>query len=467
MKLRTPFLRAAVPFGLGMLCCLLFVEAGLRFGAAVFTSAQEFRNRGALRDQGVYRIMCLGVSTTALGGDASYPAQLEVILNRRAGAVKFSVINKGVASTTISRILRNLEPDLDTYRPDMVVTMIGLDHMAWNEAASDSAALNFLRSLRVYKLIRFFGLHAANRFGKPVLDAPGKKSVREDEAALTRAIGLNPGNDLAYAQLGWLYRSQGRYPEAGALFRKALEIRPENDSAYDALKWFYPGEAERADARAEAELKKDAEVNPRGDHAYVVLGHVYQRQGRSPEAERLLRKAIELNPGNDSAYIELGYVCRAQGKLADAEASFKKALEADPKSDTACRILKEFYTETGNPKLADEYEKKLAQLSGYRADAARDYRAIGSILDQRGVVHVCVQHPMRSIEPLKRIFRGHEAGMIFVDNEKLFKDAVRADGYNEYFIDMAGGDFGHCTPRGNRLLAEHIADAILKKVYGE
>jgi hypothetical protein len=29
---------------------------------------------------------------------------------------------------------------------------------------------------------------------------------------------------------------------------------------------------------------------------------------------------------------------------------------------------------------------------------------------------------------------------------------------------MFGGDFGHCTPEGNRLLAENITEVILKRV---
>ena len=35
------------------------------------------------------------------------------------------------------------------------------------------------------------------------------------------------------------------------------------------------------------------------------------------------------------------------------------------------------------------------------------------------------QYPMRSIIPLKLIFSGQEEGIIFVDNEKLFKNAFK------------------------------------------
>jgi ABC-type antimicrobial peptide transport system permease subunit len=71
---------------------------------------------------------------------------------------------------------------------------------------------------------------------------------------------------------------------------------------------------------------------------------------------------------------------------------------------------------------------------------------------------------MCSIEPLKKIFEGEE-GISFVDNEEVFKSAVLRDGYCKYFIDIFGGDFGHCTDKGNRLLAENIANVILKEVF--
>ena len=73
---------------------------------------------------------------------------------------------------------------------------------------------------------------------------------------------------------------------------------------------------------------------------------------------------------------------------------------------------------------------------------------------------------MRSIQPLKKIFKEDE-DVVFVDNERIFKDAVRKEGYNEYFRDMFGGDFGHCTQKGNRLLAGNIANVIFKEVFGK
>ncbi|MFH1363885.1 MAG: hypothetical protein ABIH45_06740 [Candidatus Omnitrophota bacterium] len=71
---------------------------------------------------------------------------------------------------------------------------------------------------------------------------------------------------------------------------------------------------------------------------------------------------------------------------------------------------------------------------------------------------------MMNIEPLKKMLRPNE-GVIFVDNEMLFKNATEKEGYDEYFTDSFAGDFGHCTVKGNKLLAENIAKAISKKLF--
>ena len=116
--------------------------------------------------------------------------------------------------------------------------------------------------------------------------------------------------------------------------------------------------------------------------------------------------------------------------------------------------------------LARESYKKADDLrsSYYNPATARNYQHLRRIISGRNIQLVCVQYPMRSLDNLKRIFPDND-DIVFVDNEKIFKKAVRIDGYNKYFEDVFAGDFGHCTRRGNRLLAENIADIILSEVF--
>jgi tetratricopeptide (TPR) repeat protein len=163
----------------------------------------------------------------------------------------------------------------------------------------------------------------------------------------------------------------------------------------------------------------------------------------------------------------LGSLYQAQGRSSQADTAFKKDLELNPRNDCAYGALSVLYEAIGNSGQAKAYAQKAnrIRLEERNPVTAHNYRKLKEILDKRGIRLVCVQYPMRNIEPLKKIFQGREEGAIFVDNELVFRDAVRKDSYNEYFRDAIGGDFGHCTDKGNRLLAENIANTILKEVF--
>ncbi|MBU0547132.1 MAG: tetratricopeptide repeat protein, partial [Candidatus Omnitrophica bacterium] len=215
-------------------------------------------------------------------------------------------------------------------------------------------------------------------------------------------------------------------------------------------------------------FKKALEFNPRNNMAYLGLGRLYTDQGRFSEAEQSYKKALELNIKNDKAYAGLGRLYTDQGRFSEAEQSYKKALELNTEIDRAYGGLAIVYGEMGNYMLYKEYWSKADQLRKeyYNPDTINDYHRLKQILDKRKKRYICVQYPVRSIEPLKKIFKLQE-GVIFVDNEEIFKRAIRREGYREYFKDMFGGDFGHCTPKGNRLLAENIAKVILQEVFSK
>jgi len=458
---------------LGMLLALILLEAGLRLGGLVMFSLQEYRNQRSLRQRGEYRILCLGESTTVVG---NYPALLEEELNRRNPAVKFSVLNKGVIGTNTSLILYNLTSNLDEYRPDMVITMMGLndcgEHLPY-EPISRLRVINFFKSFRTYKLTRLLWLHIVTRLKEvglvgytaqlePPLQPKGSPQVYKQE----EAVEVSPNNDKAYVELGRSYQLQNKFPEAEAAFKKDIELNPKNKEVYLGIGWIYLDQGKLSEA--EAAFKKDIELNPQNGNAYLGLGFVYSRtQNKFPEAEAAFRKAIELNPKNDKAYLGLVWSYRKLNKFPEAEAILRKAIEHNPRDDKAYGALATLYQERGNLRLAGEYAKKAKEssLGYYRPITADNYHKLKAALDERGITYVCMQYPMRGIEPLKKIFQDNPQGIIFVDNERVFKEAVNKAGYREYFLNIFGGDFGHCTPKGNRLLAENAAKVILKEVF--
>lgn len=396
-----------VIFGISLTIVLL--ETGLRIAGFVLLSTQERRNKISINKKGSYRIMCLGESTTA----RQYPLFLEEILNRNDIGVKFSVVDKGRDGKNTLAILFKLESDLKAYQPDMVITMMGIndkkEHMYY-AVVSDSRALISLESFRVYKLAKLLRLCIINKF----------KGARLCKNELQKDI-----------ELGKIYLSRGRLFEADEVFKKALEL------------------------------------NPKDYLAYIGIGKIYRSYGRFREAEEFFKKAVELVPKNDLAYIRIGEFYLSQGRFSEAEESFKKAVESDSKNDLACRALETIYNKNGEKELANEYSQraKNLELNYYNPITAFNYHKLKTVLGKRNIVFVCVQYPMRNLEPLKKIFEGNDNGIIFVDNEKIFKNAVARDGYKDYFVDIFGGDFGHCTKKGNMLLAENISNVILKEVF--
>jgi tetratricopeptide (TPR) repeat protein len=468
---------------LGFIFFLVLTEILIRVGGVVFSFRQEYTNRASVMKKGSYTIMCLGESTTAL----QYPGPLEDVLNKRNIGIRFSVIDKGIVGTNTSIILSQLRQNLDIYKPDMVILMAGSnDRLISYYKDIPEATSGIFQCCRVYRFIRLMYMHIANKLvqqdirkvGAVALNAPNgaaysrmalnfyrQGKIPEAIEAFKKAIDANPQNDDAYLRLGILYKDQGRIVMAEEAFRKAIDINPHNDGAYDALGILYKDQGKIS--QAEEAFRKAIDINPRNDDAYFRLGILYKSQSRFFEAVEALRQAIESNPRNDCAYCSLGYLYKDQGEFLKAVDLFRKAEEINPRNDDAPGALAVLYECLGKPDLAKEYARRVNRsiLDFNTPLTAHNYRRIKEILDSRAIRFVAMQFPMRNVESLKNMFLGDEKGVIFIDNEAVFKEAVIKDGYKEFFCDMFGGDFGHCTKRGNLLMAENIADAIITKVF--
>jgi len=480
----------------GIFFTLAIGEIGLRAGSFILSFLQEHHNLTSIRQKGTYVIMCLGESTTAGGADA-YPAQVEKILNQNKIGIKFAVVNKGVPTINTQYILQHLEENLNRYHPDMVITMMGINdkNIKYYEGMRDANTMVFNR-FKTYRFIRLLWksildrLRSASIYKKEGSVAPGEEAivsappvgeepkshmasskgeqieylVKEKAAEGSAELISSPD---AYMNSGKLYREEANYLQAEEAFKKAIDLNPKSVEAYNELGWLYMQQEKFSSA--EEIFNKAVELNSRIYMTYFGLGLLHKVKQDYPQAEEAFKKAMEMDPTIDTAYVELGSLYIYNGDYAKAEEIFKRAIEFCPGSEKMYRALIELYRQTGNNRAFTEYRYRLKNKFGLKDDSVtdltyRNYRKLKKILDQRKIQLVCVQYPVRSIKPLKRIFEG-EDNIIFIDNEKLFKDAVSKGGYKEYFVDIFGGDFGHCSTKGHRLLAENIAGIILKEVF--
>jgi len=434
----------------GLLLGLVLLETGLRLGGFVYLSWQEHNNRLSLKQKGAYRILCLGESTTALWGEDSYPNQLEEILNQRNTKIRFSVINKGMPGINTEGIVLLLKDNLDEYAPDIVITMMGIND-DWSTTApfdyTPTKNIALFKSFRIYKLARMLALNILNKAKKMGIWGAGGK-----EATL-KEYWTN-------AQLGYSYNNHGEPDKAKEVLKRCVQLNPKNVCAYIELGWSYWSEAKYD--KAEEILKEAAEVNPENVRVYINFGLIYKEQGKFDKAEEMFKKSLKIDPKSEWACASLMRLYREQGKQDELRKMLRENIQLNSQGNGAPTMLACYYNELGDSQLAERYFRETDRPDFYNPVTCHNYEKLKEIVTERGIKLVCVQYPVCSVEPLKRVFRD-QRGIIFIDNEKVFKEALKKSSYSEYFTDMFGGEFGHCTRKGNRLLAENIADAILRE----
>ncbi len=491
--------RRLIAVALGMLFAFLLLEASLRVTGFALRGWQAQGNLAAMRQKGAYRIMCIGESTTRW----QYPQALERILNARDVGIKFSVIDRGVAGATTSVLLSGLESDLDRYQPDMVVAMMGINDQGGYYADIPESEGILFQHLRVYRLARLLWRDAGRR--RAERGVPAARMIRSGDRAGASA-GLGKAADDEDARLGGYYLERGAYAQAIAPFKRALARDHAESYVYEGLGAAYK-ELGRV-KEAEAILKEGIARKPGAVSLHTDLGWLYQNQGRFKDSEKVFSRALKIRPGHAEAYDGLGESYLGQRDYVKALMYLRKALEADPGKEyknerlikgllwASCFArgdlsgLRPLIERIGreNSVMDDKIHGALAmayaamgetahaaqardraeglRLRTYNPATLANYLRLKEILDRRGIRLACAQYPMRGTASLRRTLRGHEAGVVFIDNQRVFRDAVKRDSYETYFIDMFAGDFGHCTESGNELLARNIAESLLEEVFG-
>ena len=172
---------------------------------------------------------------------------------------------------------------------------------------------------------------------------------------------MNPREAGAYFELGKSCRGQGRLPEAEAALKKALELDPENAWVRLELGTLYLDQDKLLEAAAEFE--KVIAMDRSNSGAHCQLGRISHRQGQWPKAEASLRKALELDPQNGGALMELGALYQEQGRFSEAAAEFGRAIAIDLDNGSAHGQLGRIYRRQGR-----SFEAEAALLKALKLD---------------------------------------------------------------------------------------------------
>jgi serine/threonine protein kinase/tetratricopeptide (TPR) repeat protein len=153
--------------------------------------------------------------------------------------------------------------------------------------------------------------------GGALVDSGVPALMSKAEGALQRSIALNPSYG-AYANLGFLYYQQRRYPEAAGALEKAISLNDQDPLVWQGLvnsdEWLkQPQKAEDARRHEIPLLEAAIQLKPQDAIAHGMLADLYAGQHQPEKALAHIQSALALAPDDAQnlgtiadAYVNLG-----------------------------------------------------------------------------------------------------------------------------------------------------------------
>lgn len=134
----------------------------------------------------------------------------------------------------------------------------------------------------------------------------------ESEAALKKAVELDPKFAPALAYLGLLRARKGQYVDAIALYERALAVDSKIAVVHHLIADAMLKQMDADTGPIETHLRRATELDPTFTPARLSLGKLFMRSQRWTQAVSELEHVVRLDPTVAEAYYQLG---RAYGRL--------------------------------------------------------------------------------------------------------------------------------------------------------
>ena len=178
--------------------------------------------------------------------------------------------------------------------------------------------------------------------------------------ALEQASAIDTGSPKLHVLLGDLYRQRNFFPDAEQEYRKALALAPDDTGALFGLSLALLGDnqLDQAFEVAQAALKR----NPDDPELNAVMGEILCGRDESEAAEPYLKKGLNTKPEYVShVHALLGKVYTRANRIPEAIAELKLALPGD-KDGTIHYQIARLYLKTGDRDAAQQAFKISEQL---------------------------------------------------------------------------------------------------------
>lgn len=172
----------------GIMVSLVLIELTLR--VAGFYWLYDFRKVTTPRENRDLTILTVGESTTAFGGEDSYPNILQDLLKSKA-----KVINGGMPGATTDEIYSAIKEKVSFHSPDIVVLMIGINDLIWGKGDKESPFYFISSKFKIFNLYRYIanginlGVHHNSKFANRQLP-PGKYRDVKYEKLSSKTLSL-------------------------------------------------------------------------------------------------------------------------------------------------------------------------------------------------------------------------------------------------------------------------------------
>ena len=402
---------------IGIILSLILLEAGLQIAGFTLTAIKKYKNK-ITKDPNTVTILCLGESTT----DKQWPPILQKILDEKSKNKKFNVIDEGHSARNTEYLYYEIvEKKLSKYNPDIVISMIGA-----NDAISNKPYImqneHWYYKLRIYRLIVLIQDHFEKKIKYVELNNADKNFNIPD-------YEIKNIEDLAYMD-------KSKNEEILYIVKNFID-------KYKDIYWY--------------ESMTHALVNP------YVTEVILKRQDKYIFNIDDFLQYYNL----DITHLELSKVYTffakkffEQNDIYNAVRCAKTALIYNNNCISFLEEIMKFDSKTiPNDKIYKYKEGEQYHIT------PTIYKNIISYSYRNDIkYYIVMQYPTLFIKNLKQDLKDspYYDKLIFISNEENFKQSLKIHKTEEIFRDMFGGSFGHCTKLGNTLIAENVAETILK-----
>jgi Flp pilus assembly protein TadD len=146
-------------------------------------------------------------------------------------------------------------------------------------------------------------------------------------------VTLNPGNGIAWMNLGYALSEQGLHEEEILAYKEVIKIDPGFVAAHNdwGLALVALGRLEEA----LAQFQRATSLDPTNQEAWLNLGIAYAQKGHLDDAVYSFEQSLRLNPSNFLTRLNLAHTLRLAGQLYDAGKHIETALLIEPSSAEA------------------------------------------------------------------------------------------------------------------------------------